>query len=156
MNRNNSDITDQNKTFILAGYIIPCSETVVAWEFCYRLSTDTSVTFYPGIWKITGTRGMNNDYKLVQSNSITYNQSIQSSGTYLCQRVNLPTANQFTAPAGSVVGLYSNVGTQLLRTNDHSKSITTYRFGGNQSNFTSHGHSEDVNFNIAIRVHLGT
>ena len=149
-------MTDQNKTFILAGYIVPCSGTVVAWEFCYTLSADTSVMFYPGIWKITGTSGSNNDYELVQSNSITYDQFNQSSGTYSCQRVNLPTTNQFTAPARSVVGLYSNVGTQLLHTDTNHNLIATYQFGGNQSNVTTHGSSEDVNFNIAIRVHLGT
>ena len=129
-----SNIVTFDQTFILAGYTVPCSETVVAWEFCYRINSG-SVTFYPGIWKITRANGGNTVYELVQSNSVTYNQSIQTSGVDSCQRVNLSTTDQFTAPAGSVVGLYSNVGTQLLHTNTNS-SVTTYNFSGNQSSVT--------------------
>ena len=146
-----SNIVALDRTFILAGYIIPCNGTVVAWEFCYRISGLTSVTLYPGIWKITGTTGPNTDYELVQSNSVTYDSSIQTSGDNSCQRVNLSTKNQFTAPAGSVVGLYSNVGPQMLHTSTDS-SITTYQLSGNQSSVTA---SSDVNYNIAIKIHLG-
>ena len=146
-----SDIVSPDQTFILADYIVPCNETVVAWEFCYRIGSG-SVTFYPGIWKITATSGHNTVYELVQSDSVTYDQSIQTSGVDSCQRVNLTTTDQFTAPAGSVVGLYSNIA-QLLRTNTNS-SITTYQFSGNQSNVSSVG-SNDNDYNIAIRVHLG-
>ena len=127
---------------------------MVAWEFCYRISTATSVTFYPGIWRITETMDVNSNYKLVQSNNVTYNQSIQTSGIDSCQRVNLSITDQYTAPAGSVVGLYSSIGTQLLYTNTDS-SITTYQFSGNQSSVSLTGNSDDVNYNIAIRVHLG-
>ena len=71
-----------------------------------------------------------------------------------CQIFNLSDTDQFTAPAGSVVGLYSNVGTQLLHTNTDN-SITTYnQFSGNQSSVRTTGNN-DVNYNIAIRVHLG-
>jgi len=62
---------------------------VVAWEFCYKLSGATSVTFYPDIWRITGTSGMNNKYELIQSNSITYDSTGSSSNIFPCQRVNL-------------------------------------------------------------------
>ena len=94
-----SNIITQDRTFILAGYTIACSGTVVGWEFCYRISSFTSVTFYPGIWKITGIRGSSTDYELILSNIITYDQSIQTSGIDSCQRVNLSTTDQFTAPA---------------------------------------------------------
>ena len=148
-----SNIVSQGSTFILAGYTVQSSGTVVAWEFCYRISGGGSVTFYPGIWRITGTTGGNTDYELVHSNTITYDQSIQISSINGCQRVNLSTTDQFIAPAGSVVGLYTNVGTQLLHTNTNS-SITTYQFSANQSSVTA-GNSNDVNYNIAIRVHFG-
>ena len=148
-----SNIVLQGLTSILAGYRIPCDGTVVAWEFCYRISGAGSVIFYPGIWRITGTTGSNTDYELVQSNSITYDPSIQTSGVDSCQRVNLSTRDQFAAPAGSVVGLYSNVQTQLLHTNTDS-SITTYQFIGNQSSVSA-GNSSDANYNIAIRIYLG-
>ena len=148
-----SNIVTFGQTFILAGYTVPCNSIVIAWEFCYRISPAASVTFYPGIWRVTGTND-NSDYALVQSNSITYNSSILTNGTSndQCQRVNLSVTDQFTAPAGSVVGLYSGTGPQLLHTNNDS-SITTYQFNGNQSSVSNAGN--DVNYNIAIRVLLG-
>ena len=132
---------------------------MVAWEFCYQKNVATSVTFYPGIWRMTGTTGANKFYALVQSNNITYNASIQTSGTSndQCQRVNLSVTDQFTAPAGSVVGLYSGIGPILLHTNTDS-SITTYQFSGNQSSVTINPGANpraDVNYNIAIRLRFG-
>ena len=46
---------------------------MVAWEFCYQIIGITA-TFYPGIWRITSG---NTDYTLVQSNIVTYNQSVR-------------------------------------------------------------------------------
>ena len=148
-----SNVVTVDETFILAGYTVPCNITVVAWEFCYR-SSNGLVTFYPGIWRIIEMQAGNTDYELVQSNNVTYDQFIQTSDIDSCQRSNLSTSDQFTAPAGSVVGLYSNVLTQLLRTNTDS-SITTYQFIGNQSSVTNAGNNDNVNYNIAIKVHLG-
>ena len=150
-----SNVVPQVQIFILAGYTILCSGTVVAWEFCYRTASGLA-TFYPGIWRITGTTGSNTDYELVHSNSVTYDASINTGGidhNNPCQRVDLSTTDQFTAPAGSVVGLYSGIGPQLLRTNTDS-SVTTYQFNENQSNVTA-GNNDDVNYNIAMRVRLG-
>ena len=115
------------------------------------------MTFYPGIWRITGTISGYTDYALVQSNTVTYDQSVRdpqdTTNLYPCQIFKLSDADQFTAPAGSVVGLYSNVITRLLRTNTDS-SVTTYQFVRNQSSVRTTGY-DDVNYNIAIRVHLG-
>ena len=150
----NINFVTLDQTFILAGYTIPCSGTVVAWEFCYRIVAAT-VTFYPGIWRITGTMKANTDYTLVQSNNVTYDQSVrdpQDPHNVGCQIFNLSDTDQFIAPAGSVVGLYSNVHTLLLHTNTNS-SIATYQFSGNQSSVRT-SNSNDVNYNIAIRVHL--
>ena len=113
--------------------------------------------FFPGIW-ITGISGNSiTDYILVQSNNVTYDQSVRDpqdpDNLHPCQVFNLSDSDQFTAPAGSVLGLYSNVGTQLLRANT-DRSITTYQFSGNQSNFRASGNINDVSYNIAIRVHL--
>ena len=148
-----NNIVTNGQTFILAGYTVPCSGTVVAWEFCYRISNGASVTFYPGIWRITGTMSGNTDYTLVQSNTVTYNQTGTIDNIFPCQIFNLSDTDQFTAPAGSVVGLYSNIGTQLPRTNTYS-SITTYQFIGNQSNVITTDNNGGVNYNIAIRVHV--
>ena len=149
-----SNIVPDGVTFILAGYTVPCNRTVVAWDFCYRRASG-SVTFYPGIWRVTETND-NRDYALVQSNSITYDASIWTSGTSIdqCQRVSLSVTDQFTAPAGSVVGLYSGIGPLLLHTNTDN-SIATYQFNNNRSSVTINLGATDVNYNIAIRVHLG-
>ena len=148
------NIVDADQTFILADYTVPCSGIVVAWEFCYQIST-IPVTFYPGIWRITG---VNTEYALVQSNNVTYDQSVRDpqdpTNDFPCQIFNLSDTDQFTAPAGSVVGLYSGIQTQLLHTNTDS-SITNYEFEGNQSNVSSNGSSQNVNYNITIKVHLG-
>ena len=148
-----SNIVPADRTYILAGYTVPCNSTVVAWEFCYRRASG-SVTFFLGIWRVTGTND-NRDYALVQSNSITYDASIQTNGTSndQCQRVNLSVTDQFTTPAESVVGLYSGAQAVLLYTNT-DRSITTYKFSGNQNSVSNTG-NDDVNYNIAIRVHLG-
>ena len=153
-----NNIVTAGQTFILAGYTVPCSGTVVTWEFCYQIS-DATVTFYPGIWRITGTSGNsgNTDYTLVQSNTVTYDQSVrdpQDPHTVGCQIFNLSDTDQFIAPAGSVVGLYSNILTQLLRTTNTDRSITTYQFSGNQSSVRNNG-NPDVYYNIAIIMHLG-
>jgi len=153
LSHDNDITTISDQTFILAGHTVPCSGTVVAWEFCYRISSVTSVTFYPSIWKITGTSS-NSDYALVQSSNITYDPSNDLTSPFRCQIFNLSETDQFTAPAGSVVGLYSNVITLLLRTNT-SSSITTYQFRGNQSRVNVTGNFDNINYNIAIRVHLG-
>ena len=112
-----------------------------------------SVTFNPGIWRITGTRGSTTDYELVQSNNVTYNPYGNISNIHPCQTIMLSEMDQFTAPAGSVIGLYTNYATQLLRTNTNN-SIRTYRFSANQSNITTFADC-NVNYNIAIEVHLG-
>ena len=148
----NSHITSQDRTFIFAGYTISCNGTVVAWEFCYRRASG-SVTFFPGIWRITETGDGNADYELVQSSNITYNASIWSADNVdSCQRVDLLSTDWFTAPAGSVVGVYSGIGPQLLHTNNDS-SITTYIFVGNKSR--ANISNDHVNYNIAIKVHFG-
>ena len=153
-----NNIVTQGQTYILAGYTIPCSGTVVAWEFCYQILGVPSVTFYPGIWRINDTSGGNTDYALAQSNTVTYDQSVgdpqDPTNQFHCQMLNLSDTDQFTAPAGSVVGLYSNTGAQLLRTNTN-RSIATHRFDQNQSSVRATGSSRDVDYNIAIRVHLG-
>ena len=157
LSHDNNFVHPPDQTFILAGYTVPCSGAVVAWELCYQRNSATSVTFYPGIWRITGTMSGNTDYTLVQSNNVTYNQSVHDpqdpTNNFACQIFNFSNTDQFTAPVGSVVGLYSNVGPLLLHTNTDS-SITTYQFSGNQSSVTITGDGNDVNYNIAIRVHL--
>ena len=151
-----NNIVNVDQTFIIAGYTVPCSGIVVAWEFCYQRSGQT-VTFYPGIWRITETSS-NTDYTLVQSNNVTYDQSARDPPdpitNFPCQIFNISDTDQFTAPAGSVVGLYSNVGALLLRTDNTDSSITTYQFSGNQSSVITTGNN-NINYNIAIRVHLG-
>ena len=152
-----NNIVPIGQTFILADYTVPCNGTVVAWEFCYRMIGPTSVTFYPGIWRIIGSN--NTNYTLVQSNTVTYDPSVHDpqdrTNNSPCQIFNLSDTDQFTAPAGSVVGLYSGTPfSQLLCTNTDNSITTTYRFNGNRSNVSA-SNNDDVNYKISIKVHLG-
>ena len=65
-------------------------ELVVAWEFCYQFSNDTSATFYPGIWITHSRRGPGDDYELVHWNNITFDPRGTS-----CQVFNLTDTDQF-------------------------------------------------------------
>ena len=140
-------VIGQGPTYILTEYTVQCEGIVTTWEFCYQRLGVSSVTFNPGIWERTGST----IYSLIQSNTVTFNPSVGS--TFSCQNYILPVTEQFTAPSGSVVGLYSNINVLLLRTTDNSQ-ITTYQVTGNQSSVVG-GSTNDVNYNIAIRVHLG-
>ena len=133
-------------TYILAGYTVPCEGIVTRWEFCYQVTVVPSVEIIPGIWQRTG-----NTYSLIQSNRIIFNPSV--GGTFSCQTYTVPMAQRFTAPSGSVVGLYAGLNVQLLR-NTGNNGITTYQIVGNQNSVTISS-AIDVNYNIAIRVHLG-
>jgi len=141
---------DEGQTYILTGYTVQCEGIVTIWELCYRrpLISLGTLTFYPGIWENT----VDTTYSLIQSNSVTFNPSGIGIAV-LCQNYTLPETEKFTAPSGSVVGLYSNNFGQLLRTDDNSQ-ITTYQVNGNQNSVVG-GSTNDVNYNIAIRVHFG-
>ena len=148
-------IISADHTYILTGYTVQCEGIVTTWEFCYQKHGATAVTFNPGIWE--GERignSTNYRYSLIQSNTVTFNPSVGS--TFSCQNYTLPVAEQFTAPSGSVVGLYSNRGemrTLLLHTDTTNQQITPYRRGGNKSEVVTS--NQNVNYNIAIRAHLG-
>ena len=152
-----SNTISEDKTYILAGYEVPSGATVVAWEFCYQKMDATSVTFYPGIWRITDVNDRNGeiDYELVQSNTITYNPISITDQLACCLMFNLSVTDQFDVSEGSVVGLYSNRGALLLHTNTDN-AVTTYEDGGNQSRINNlrPDDNDNINFNIAIRVYL--
>ena len=154
-------IADQ--TFILADheYAVTCEGMVIAWEFCYRVQNRTSVTFYPGIWLANESVNSTMNYTLVRSNQITFDSVQVDDGIndVICRKFTLSEADQFIAPAGSVVGVYSNlrfVRPELLRTNKAMSRITTYSTPGNHSSIqTINPETRDIGYNIGIRVHLG-
>ena len=157
----NSNI-DEDQTYILDGYTVPCNGIVVAWEFCYRISDASPVTFYPGIWRITYEKNDGykyTDYELIQHNIVTFNPNGTSSNSHRCQKFTLSEREQLIAPNGSVIGLYSNekdAQPQLLRTDDKDGSIVTFQYIGHRKKiFQARPNDEhDVDYNIAIRVHL--
>ena len=113
------------------------------------------MTFYPSIWMPTDDD--TNDYTLVQSNAVTFIPTrVGNSGSdnISCQTFNLSDTDQFTAPAKSVVGLYSNIRRILVRTNSMRELITTYQFNGNRSDVNIND-SNIVGYNVALRLHLG-
>ena len=148
-------LADYTFIFTDSEYTVACEGIVIAWEFCYRTQRNTTVmTFYPGIWIPTET-----GYTLVQSSTVTYTtpQVGDGNNNVLCQTFNLSEADQFTAPAGSVVGLYSNITrlqSFLLRTErTNMPSLTSYRFPGNHS--IVNATNGNTRYSIALRVHLG-
>ena len=151
-----------DRTFIFANrnYTVSCEGIVIAWEFCYRVFNGAStepVTFFPSIWMPSETNGAIH-YTLIRSTPVTFipAQVGNSTNNIFCLRVNLSATEQITAPAGSVVGLYSfrsRNELELLRTTK-AQSITTYQLYGNQSSVQVFNDS-DVGYNIALRVHLG-
>ena len=148
-----NDIITEDQTFILYDHqhTISCEGNVTAWEFCYQTG-NTTVSFNASVWKTA-----RNNFTQVNSNNITFISN--GSDVYSCQIFNLSEADQFTAPAGSVVGLYSNKGTMrstLLSTKNTSSNITTYRFHGKPKDVLSINYTEAVlNYSIAIKVYLG-
>ena len=145
-------IITADQTFILAGYTVQCEGIVTTWEFCYQILGAESVTFYPGIWEITETNSGRTTYSLIQANTVTFDP--RGTESFSCQSYTLSLTEQFTAPSRSVVGLYSNLNVQLLQTNIN-RQITTYQMNGNQSRATVRNNRDDIDYNIAIRVHLG-
>ena len=93
-------------------------------------------------------------FELVQSTKVTYNSSGSSLNMCPCQCISLAKADQFIAPANSVIGLYSGHGAQLLQTNANNLTGRNYQFNGNQSNVNTAGNSNRFAENVAIRVHL--
>ena len=146
----------EDKTYILAGYEVPSGATVVAWEFCYQKTDATSVIFYPGIWRITPDprKKDETDYDLIQSNAVTYDPSVRTD-QLPCLMFNLSVTDQFTTSEKSVVGLYSNTGALLLRTNTNDE--ITYEDNKNKSHIDKArpNKNDNVKFNIAIRVYFG-
>ena len=139
-------------------YKVTCEGTVIAWEFCY-IEGNQTVTFYPSIWMPSDDNGTNN-YKLVKSSNVTFiptRVGNNDSDKILCQMFNLSEADQFIAPAGSIVGLYSNIRgmpQSLLRTNNMGQSVTTYQFPRNRSDVNIND-ANIVRYHIALRLHLG-
>ena len=161
---NNDGLNVANRlTFIFADpeYQVDCERIVVAWEFCYRMLDNAPakpVIFFPGIWMPNETNGTLH-YTLIQSNHITFTpaQIGSTTNSILCPRVNLSKTDQFTAPAGSVVGMFSYIRRNepiILRTNKGGLSITTYRFDGNQSSVQV-ANDSDIDYNIALKAHFG-
>ena len=156
-NMNSTNIA-QGKTFIVADhqYTVYCDGNVIGWKFCYQLygNNGSVISFIAGIWRSSGiNRSGSTSYMQVNSSVISYFQN-GSNGTTYCQRVDLSATDQFTAPAGSVVGLYSNVAPMFSSLKTTSSNTTVYMFDENGTEYnTSDG--EVGNYNIAIELYLG-
>ena len=158
MDHNGIDVV-VDRTFIFADqeYKIACNGTVIAWEFCYRVQQSRKLmTFYPSIWMPNETTDNGTiGYTLLRSSTVTFipvRVGNNSNSDFSCQIFNLSKVDQFIAPEGSVVGLYSIMREDLLRTNKRVSSFTTYQFVGNQSNVEI---TVNTGYNIALRAHLG-
>jgi len=152
---NYQNIVDEDSTYILNGFTTQCGGVVNAWEFCYQVEGQDSVTFYPSLWRLTDASNIfgfvTRQYSLIQSNNVTFTPT---GNTISCQMFNLSVTEQFPAPEGSVVGLYSNTESpRPLLSITNKDSDVSYRFSGNQTSVTGNN-INDVNYNIAIRAHI--
>ena len=158
LDRDNGKLLTQNQTYLLADqqYTVPCKGKVIAWEFCYLAQArHTNVSLYVGIWRMIDATDHSGSitYVQVNSNVIAF---VPDGRSYTCQRFNLSVKHQFIAPAGSIVGLYSNLGPMfslLLYTN--SNDITGYMFNGNRKNITINANDKMFDSRISIKLHLG-
>ena len=154
-NMNSTPITqDQTVIFADRHYTVLCDGNVMAWKFCYQLfGNNQSLSFSAGVWKPSGTnRSGNTNYMQVNSSVISF--YLNGSGDASCQRVDLSTTDQYTAPAGSVVGLYSNVGIMYPQLLNTSSNVTAYKFDGNRTDVNI-SDGEVGSYNIAIELYLG-
>ena len=155
-NNTNSTAIAEIQTVILVDhqYTVPCDGKVIAWRFCYKLyGNNQSVSFSAGVWKPSGTNHSGNtNYMQVNSSVISF--YLNGSGEASCQRVNLSSTDQYTAPAGSVVGLYSNVGLMFSPLLNTSSNVTAYKFDGNRIDVNISDGTVG-NYNIAIELYLG-
>ena len=144
-----------DKTYILAGYEIPSNRIIIGWEFCYRTSDVASVTFYPGIWRITDRteRNGDTDYELIQSNNITYSPR-NATNLFSCLKIDLSVKDRINVSTPSFIGLYSNTRSLLLHTYPDD-SLTTYEYDGNKSRVMNARPNNNLNFNISIRAYIG-
>ena len=148
----------QDQTVILADhqYTVPCDGNVIAWRFCYQLfgNNGSVVSFSAGIWRSSNTNySGSTNFMQVNSSVISFYQNVSGGASY-CQTFNLSTTDQYTAPAGSVVGLYSNVGEMFSSLLNTSSNITAYKFDGNRTDVNV-SDSEVGSYNIAIELYLG-
>ena len=155
LNYTNNDIVTEDRTFILYDDRISCEGKVTAWEFCYKIAGNNTVSFNAGVWKIIG-----NKFVQANSNNITFIPTSNNSDIYPCQIFNVSDTDQFTAPAGSVVGLYSNTGhmrPQLLSNNNVTSNITIYWSIGNPKDVPITNNTNKIlkNYIIFIKVYLG-
>ena len=141
-------IVAQNTTYIVPAYRIPCDSVVVGWEFCYQLRQNTSVTFYPSVWRFHS-----GSYRLIHSSNVTVVPPVMSGLPFVCNTYNLRGTEQFDVFINDTVGLYSGDDTSQIFTSNNSSSIIVYSMLGNQSNI-SHDAATVEHFNIAIEAQI--
>ena len=166
LNRNvNSTPITQDQTVILADrqYTVPCDGNVTAWRFCYQPfgNNGSVISFSAGVWRISKTNYSDStnysgsvNYMLINSSVISFSLDGSGDANYPCQILNLPLTDQYTAPAESVVGLYSNGGTMYPLLLNTSSNVTAYKFDGNRTDVNI-SDGEVGSYNIAIELYLG-
>ena len=141
-------IVAQNTTYIVPAYRILCDSIVVGWEFCCQLRQNTSVTFYPSVWRF-----YSGSYKLIHSSNVTFVPPTMSGLPFVCDTYKLWNDEQFNVFINDIVGLYSGDDVSQILTANSSSSSIIYSMLGNQSNI-SHNAATVENFNIAIEARI--
>ena len=144
-------IVAQNTTYIVPAYRVPCNSVVVGWKLCYQLKQnvdDTSVTFYPSIWRFHSC-----SYKLIHSSNVTFVPPVMSGLRFMCNTYPLQTDEQFNVLINDTVGLYSGDDASRIFISNNFSSIIIYSMLGNQSNI-SHDAATVEHFNITIEAQI--
>ena len=143
-------IVAQNTTYVVPAYRILCDSVLIGWELCYQHKQnvdDTSVTFYPSIWRFHS-----GSYKLIHSSNVTFVPPVMSDLPFVCDTYKLRIDEQFNVFINDIVGLYSGDDVSQIFTSNSSSTII-YSMLGNQSNI-SHNAATVENFNIAIEAQI--
>ena len=109
---------------------------------------DTSVSFYPSIWRFHS-----GSYKLIHSSNVTIVPLVMNGLLFMCNIYKLRIDEQFNVFINDIVGLYSGDDASRILTSNISSSIIVYSMLGNQSNI-SHNAATVEHFNIAIEAQI--
>ena len=127
---------------------MPCNGTVYSWEFCYLRSSTNPARFYPSIWRPSDT----NTHRLVDISRITYMPTV-GIGTQ-CLNHTVPDSEQFNVLAGDIIGLYSDVNSQLASYPTSHPMFSYIYLNSNRSETVDNIGRSSTDRIIAIKVYL--
>ena len=141
-------LVQPNSTYLLPNYTIPCNGTVYGWEFCYLRASTSPAIFYPSIWRPIDS----NTYTLVDINRIAYMPTV---GVGIqCLNRTVPDSERFNVLTGDIIGLYSDVNSQLASYTTSHPSFSFIYSNSNRSGTVDNRRRSSTDRIIAIKAYL--